>query len=180
MCGNHSHLGYCKFCGRRVYWVWDTEHGWPHWAPPFESWVDGNAPRASSSNTSAANHSARLRALWGKQGCRAAIVVTGRLTTAPFLHEDRRRSARAGALPAGVLVRRGDDSVATAGTPCDVSIPIRPAKDGRVLRDLGMAKAVPHRQDHLAPFCHRAQRRPVQFGPGPRLAEKSGLSTATP
>ena len=33
-----SHLGNCRFCGRRVYWVWDHRG---FWAPPFECWVDG-------------------------------------------------------------------------------------------------------------------------------------------
>ena len=36
-----SHIGGCRFCGRRVYWVWDLSHGRPHWAPPFEAWVEG-------------------------------------------------------------------------------------------------------------------------------------------
>ncbi len=36
-----SHIGSCRFCGRRVYWVWDLSHGRPHWAPPFEAWVQG-------------------------------------------------------------------------------------------------------------------------------------------
>ena len=38
-----SHLGYCRFCGRRVYWVWDRRH---FWVRPFEAWVDGT-PRGS-------------------------------------------------------------------------------------------------------------------------------------
>jgi hypothetical protein len=38
---NRSHLGYCKYCGALVYWVWDILHGRSHWAPPFEPWVRG-------------------------------------------------------------------------------------------------------------------------------------------
>jgi hypothetical protein len=45
MYGNRSHLGYCSHCGEKVYWVWDEDHGRPHWAPPFEAWVLGNVPR---------------------------------------------------------------------------------------------------------------------------------------
>lgn len=41
---NKSHVGYCKYCPATVYWVWDEDHGHPHWAPPFEAWVTG-APR---------------------------------------------------------------------------------------------------------------------------------------
>ncbi len=40
----HNHPGYCRYCGQLVYWHWDTEHGRPHWAPPFESIYNG-APR---------------------------------------------------------------------------------------------------------------------------------------
>jgi hypothetical protein len=39
---NRSHLGNCKYCPKRVYWVWDKRG---FWAPPFETWVDGHAIR---------------------------------------------------------------------------------------------------------------------------------------
>ena len=45
MYGNQSHLGKCRHCGGTVYWVWDVDHGRPHWAPPFEAWVVGVVPR---------------------------------------------------------------------------------------------------------------------------------------
>jgi hypothetical protein len=41
--GNYSsHIGYCSYCRRKVYWYWDPRG---YWAPPFESWVIGTAPR---------------------------------------------------------------------------------------------------------------------------------------
>jgi hypothetical protein len=32
-------LGWCKYCGERIYWLHFSGRGWR----PFESWVEGNA-----------------------------------------------------------------------------------------------------------------------------------------
>lgn len=34
-----GNLGWCKYCGERIYWLYRPGRGWC----PFESWVEGNA-----------------------------------------------------------------------------------------------------------------------------------------
>jgi hypothetical protein len=42
---NDSHVGRCG-CGKTVFFLWDTDHGEPHWVT-FECWVTGAAPRGA-------------------------------------------------------------------------------------------------------------------------------------
>lgn len=34
-----GNLGWCRYCGERIYWLYRPGCGWR----PFESWVEGNA-----------------------------------------------------------------------------------------------------------------------------------------